>query len=177
MKKFVMRVVLVLAGGVSLAAATASPGLAQSDPDPSQIVTLASASGNSTCGENFSRLVIDSMVDPADGSLSPFVIPPRKVLVLTGATWSAGPGIPAGSATTLQVFLNPSLVPVFPPDIPIVVGPSVPASAAGIAIGSLHAATRRGGQAGRPLVRQHPARQQPARPLTVRLYGYLARDR
>ncbi|MGH7333493.1 MAG: hypothetical protein ACREKS_12280 [Candidatus Rokuibacteriota bacterium] len=175
MKKLVMLALLVLAGGVMLVTASPSSGLAQSDPDPQQIVTLASSSGNSTCGD--SRLVIDSVIDPADGSLSPFVIPPKRVLVLTGGTWSAGPGIPAGSATTLQVFLNPSPVPVFPPDIPIVLGPSVPASAAGIAAGAF---TVRPGiviRPGAPLCVNIRHDNSQLGLLTVRLYGYLAKDK
>jgi hypothetical protein len=63
------------------------------------------------------------VIDPADGSLSPFVIPQGSVLVLTGGTWSTG-GLPAGSASILEIFLTtPST------DRQIVFGPSVLASA------------------------------------------------
>ena len=165
MKKFVMT------AGVILAAASPSSVLAQSDPAPQQIVTLA-PSGSSTCGP--SGFVIDRVIDPADGELSAFVIPPKQVLVLTGGTWSAGPGIPEGAATTLQVFLNPPPEPPFP--VPIVLGPSVPASAAGIAAGAF---TVRPGiviRPGAPLCVNIRHDNSQFGPLTIRLYGYLAKD-
>jgi hypothetical protein len=95
MKKFVALVVLVLAGSGILVAGSVSSGFAQ-DPDPKQIVALTSASGNSIGPCAVSQLVVDSMIDPADGSLSPFVIPPKKALILLGGQPGSVRPLPPG---------------------------------------------------------------------------------
>ena len=132
MKKLATLAVLVL-GGFTVVAASPSSGFAQSDP--SQFVTLTS-SGASTGPCAVSQLVVDSMVNPADGALVPFVIPPRKLLVLTGGTWSVGPPfsppLDPNSAVNLQVFLTSD----GSPETGIILGPSVLASGKGVAAGA-----------------------------------------
>src|SRR5262249_5823474 len=53
-----------------------------------RIVTLMTDAtrSNAPCGDT--EQVINAVIDPADGSLSPFVIPPGEAFVLTGGTWS-----------------------------------------------------------------------------------------
>lgn len=66
---------------------------------PSQLVTLVPSI---TC-ENDNGFVYGNRVNP-DGSLSPFAIPPKQVLVVTrwGFTFTGG-GVTAGAGVTLQV--------------------------------------------------------------------------
>lgn len=74
-----------------LAAAAVTPALAGplAPSKPSDVVTLmpnASDGSNGSC--NSPELRVDGVIDTSDGSLSPFTIPPKEVLVLTGGTWS-----------------------------------------------------------------------------------------
>ena len=56
---------------------------------PSDVVTLMpnlSDGSNGSC--NSPELRVDGVIDSTDGSLSPFTIPAKEVLALTGGTWS-----------------------------------------------------------------------------------------
>src|SRR5262245_29303982 len=67
---------------------------------PSQIVTVRY--NGASCTADPGAYILDSLVDPADGSLSPFAVPNGHVLVITDATFNFNK-VPGGDFT---VHLN-----------------------------------------------------------------------
>jgi hypothetical protein len=152
----------------------ASPSAGQGGPDPQQIVTLMTDAtgpdgGHGPCG--LSRLVINAVINPADGTLSPFVIPPGQVLILTGGTWSSAGSISPGSSNALLISLVTATT-----DNSIVLGPAVLASAAGFAAGAF---TLQPGIVIRPGASLCVSVQSDGTGVTAfpRLNGFLAKDR
>ena len=118
-----------------LVAAAATPVLAGplAPSKPSDIVTLMpDASGaNGACATAPQEQRVDALINTADGSLSPFTIPDKEVLVLTGGTWED-----LSAAANVNVFLELSLRTAAPTSINIVATPAVRSDAAGVAAGS-----------------------------------------
>jgi hypothetical protein len=99
---------------------------------PSDIVTLmpdASDGANGACN-SVQQLRVDAVINTADGSLSPFTIPDKEVLVLTGGTWED-----TSVGGNVNVFLELSLKTANT-SIIIVATPAVRSDAAGVAAGA-----------------------------------------
>jgi hypothetical protein len=118
-----------------LAVAAATPVLAGplAPSKPSDIVTLVpDASGaNGACGPASQQQRVDAVINGADGSISPFTIPDKEVLVLTGGTWED-----TSVAANVNVFLELSLRTATPTSNIIVATPAVRSDAAGVVAGS-----------------------------------------
>jgi hypothetical protein len=117
-----------------LVAAAATPVLAGplAPSKPSDVVTLMpDASGaNGACGPAMQEQRVDALINGADGSLSPFTIPDKEVLVLTGGTWED-----VTAAANVNVVLELSLKTATTSNL-IAATPAVRSDAAGIAAGS-----------------------------------------
>jgi len=116
-----------------LAAAAATPVLAGplAPSKPSDIVTLMPNAGdgsNGACGLQEQR--VDAVISGADGSLSPFTIPDKEVLVLTGGTWED-----VSVSGNVNVFLELRLKTASTNNF-IVATPAVRSDAAGVVAGS-----------------------------------------
>jgi hypothetical protein len=101
---------------------------------PSDIVTLMpDASGaNGACTTSSQEQRVDAVISSADGSLSPFTIPDKEVLVLTGGTWET-----VSAAPNVNVLLELRLKTASPGTNNLIVSaPAVRSDAAGIAAGS-----------------------------------------
>jgi hypothetical protein len=125
----VAAVVLMTAMMCAPSASFGQTAIAQSGE--AQIVTLMTdpARPNAPC--DGTEQLINAVINPADGSLSPFVIPPGAVFVLTGGTWSQDGGTPRSSSRILVV-----LRPDEKHANTMLLGPSVSASDAGFAAGA-----------------------------------------
>jgi hypothetical protein len=99
---------------------------------PSDIVTLMpDASGaNGACGPGTQQQRVDAIINGADGSISPFTIPDKEVLVLTGGTWE---DLSAGA--NVNVFLELSLRTANTNNF-LAATPAIRSDAAGFAAGS-----------------------------------------
>jgi len=91
-----------------LVAAAATPVLAGTlaPTKPSDVVTLVPdvSDGSDGACNSAAQLRVDAVINTADGSLSPFTIPDKEVLVLTGGTWAD-----TSVAANVNVFLELSL--------------------------------------------------------------------
>lgn len=74
--------------------------------------------------------MVNAVISPADGTLSPFTIPAGQVLVLTGGSWG-GSGLAPGASAHLVVVLRTSTTANG-----LVFSPAVVANSAGYAAGS-----------------------------------------
>ena len=116
-----------------LAAAAVTPALAGplAPSKPSDVVTLMpDASGANGACDLLQEQRVDAVINTADGSISPFTIPDKEVLVLTGGTWEK-----TSVAGNVNVFLELSLRTASTENI-IVATPAVRSDAAGVAAGA-----------------------------------------
>ena len=127
-----MRISRLLA--LVLTAVVVTPALAGplAPSKPSDIVTLMpdGSGANGACGLATQEQRVDAVINGADGSLSPFTIPDKEVLVLTGGTWA---DVSAGG--NVNVFLELSLKTASTSNL-IVATPAVRSDAAGVVAGS-----------------------------------------
>jgi len=115
-----------------LAVATAGTAMAAplAPSKPSDVVALMPNAGdgaNTPCGLDEQR--VDGVISPADGSLTPFTIPAKEVLVLTGGTWTGSAGANANASLELTLETGST-------KNRIVSSPAVRTDSAGFAAGS-----------------------------------------
>lgn len=114
-----------------IAAAVAAPVAAGplAPAKPSQVLTLMrdATAPNAPCGATSG--LINAMISPVDGSLSPFTIPAGQVFVLTGGSWSDP--LSSGASAHLRIMLRTSTTANT-----LFSSPSVLAGSAGHAAGS-----------------------------------------
>jgi hypothetical protein len=131
-KEETMRISRLLA--LVLTAVVLTPALAGplAPSKPSDIVTLMpDASGaNGACGLATQQQRVEAVINGADGSISPFTIPDKEVLVLTGGTWE---DVTAGA--NVNVFLELSLRTASTNNL-LAATPAIRSDAAGFAAGS-----------------------------------------
>jgi hypothetical protein len=117
--------VLVAVSATSVLAGPLAPS------KPSDIVTLmpnASDGSNGACGPQ--QLNVDGIISSTDGSVAPFTIPPKAVLVLTGGSWSD-----ISLAANVNAFLELRLETASTSN-QLLVSPAVRTDSAGTAAGS-----------------------------------------
>lgn len=97
--------------GLSVAIPRAAPDGLFAPSKPSEAVTLRSSGAKCTTTSAGDRF--DSLVDPADGSLSPFTVPDGQVLVITDATFDFN-GNPGSYAVTFNAVTSTAPFGVIP---------------------------------------------------------------
>lgn len=101
----------LLIAGLLSAVLGATPESATSGPvaptKPSQLVTLRNSSGNDC---PFNGQAVDRQILP-DGTLQPFTIPPKQVLVVTEINWGVVFGPASQSAIVAVSVQGPSAMP------------------------------------------------------------------
>jgi len=126
-----MRISRLLA--LVLTAVVVTPALAGplAPSKSSDIVTLMPNGADGSNGAcNSVQLRVDGVINGADGSLSPFTIPDKQVLVLTGGTWED-----VSVAANVNVFLELILRTASTNNL-IVSTPAVRSDAAGVVAGA-----------------------------------------
>jgi hypothetical protein len=117
-----------------LAAAAATPVLAGplAPSKPSDVVTLMpdAADGSNGACSGLQELRVDGVISSTDGSVAPFTIPSKEVLVLTGGSWSD-----TSLAANVNVFLELRLETASTNN-QLLVSPAIRSDPAGAAAGS-----------------------------------------